>query len=642
MRLEFIPLDKLAVGKANMRHGRKNPDVSDILPTVRKRGVLQTLLVRPNLCPEPVEGSAPDMFEIVAGRRRYHAARIVAEERAAADTASGADPDPQIDMLPCAILDEGDDADAIEASMIENMARLDADEVTRWETFTRLVREGRSVEEIGLTFGLPELLIRRALALGNLLPRIRALYAAEKIDAVTVRHLTLASKAQQKDWLALVDSENARAPTGHQLKAWLFGGQSIAVKYALFDVEASGLAVIADLFGEDRYFADSDAFWTAQNAAIEERRAAFIADGWSDAVIVPLGEHFSSWEHEKAGKRKGGRVYIDVRPTGEVVIHEGYVSRKEAARAARGGEGEAASAMPARPEVTSGMQTYIDLHRHAAVRAALTGHPSVALRLMVAHAIGGSHLWRVQPEPQSSQNDAVRESVETCIGETCFDECRRAVLALLGFSSDEPTVTGGNGDGFGLVGIFRRLLELDDAAVMEVIAIVMGETLASGSAAVEAVGLQIGVDMASYWRADDAFLDLIRDKEVLVGMIGEVAGAEVAKANASEKTKAMKAIIADSLAGTDGRTKVENWVPRWLAFPPSAYTERGGVGSVRAHAKAVAALAPTEPEEGADVRVVAAASADPQSDAPAPAPEANGEAQPLASEAEEDAPPLAA
>ena len=33
------------------------------------------------------------------------------------------------------------------------------------------------------------------------------------------------------------------------------------------------------------------------------------------------------------------------------------------------------------------MQTYIDLHRHAAVRAALTGHAAVALRLMVAHAL---------------------------------------------------------------------------------------------------------------------------------------------------------------------------------------------------------------------------------------------------------------
>ena len=576
MKLDFIPLDKLVISKSNMRYGRKTPDVSDILPTVRKRGVLQPVIVRPNC--------APDGFEIVAGFRRYTAASIVADERRAA----GDEVDPQYLMLPCAILDEGDDAAAIEASMIENMARLDADEVTQWESFTRLVREGRKVEEIAATFGLPDLTIKRILALGNLLPRIRAMYAKEEIDRATVRHLTLASKSQQKAWLALADDENAYVPTGHQLKAWLFGGQSIAVKFALFDVAASGLATVADLFGEDAYFADPEAFWTAQETAIEERRAAFIEDGWSDAIIVPASEHFSTWEYEKAGKRKGGRVYLDVRGTGEVVVHEGYVSRKEAARIAKGetvGTGQKA----VRPEVTSTMQTYIDLHRHAAVRAAMTTQPGVALRLLVAHVIGGSHLFRVSPEPQTTRNDEVRDSLDNSKAEADFDERRRAVLAALGFDDDAPTVTGGNGDDYGVVAIFHRLLDLPDAVVMEVIAIVMGETLASGSAAVEAVGLHIGVDMARYWLADAGFFELLRDKEVLTRIVAEVAGETVAAANAGEKTKTMKRIVGDHLDGRDGRTKVENWVPRWMAFPPSAYTARGGVGTVAGHAKAQAA-----------------------------------------------------
>src|SRR3546814_14571483 len=102
------------------------------------------------------------------------------------------------------------------------------------------------------------------------------------------------------------------------------------------------------------------------------------------------------------------------------------------------------------------MQTYIDLHRHAAVRAALTHHPKVALRLMVAHAIAGSYLWRVKPEPQTCRNEAARESVETCRAETEFDAKRRAVLALLGFSPDAPTWTAGNGAGDGLAGVFLR------------------------------------------------------------------------------------------------------------------------------------------------------------------------------------------
>lgn len=567
MTLVFIDQDKLSVSKTNMRYGRKAPDVSDILPTVRKRGIIQTLLVRPN-CQD-------GHFEIVAGARRYHAALIVAQETGEAEP------------LPCRVLSETDDAAAIEASMIENLARLDADEVTQWETFTRLVKEGRDVADIAATFGLPDLTIARVLALGNLLPRIRSLYASEEIDRATVRHLTLASKSQQRAWLALFDDPDSYVPTGHQLKAWLFGGQSIPARFALFNLDGFKGATVADLFGDDRYFADPDAFWAAQNEAIEARRAAYLEEGWSDVVIVPASDHFHSWEFEKAPKRRGGRVYVDVRSNGEVTFHEGYQTRKEAQRAARGEGPEPAK--PARPEVTGTMQTYLDLHQHAAVRAALLGSPGIALRMMVAHAIGGSHLWRVSPEPQATRNDEVRQSIETCRGETVFDERRRAVLAVLGFSPEEPTVAGGNGDDYGVAGIFLRLVDLPDAAVMEIIAVIMGETLASGSAAVAAVGMQIGVDMADWWQADAAFFELIRDKEVLSRIVADVAGETVATANAGEKTKTLKRIVRDHLDGADGRTKVERWVPRWLAFPASAYTARGGVGTVAAHAKVEAA-----------------------------------------------------
>lgn len=232
------------------------------------------------------------------------------------------------------------------------------------------------------------------------------------------------------------------------------------------------------------------------------------------------------------------------------------------------------------------MQTYVDLHRHAAVRAELTGHPAVALRLMVAHAIAGSPLWNVRVEPQSAKDDDVRESVEVSRAETVFDEKRRAVLALLGFDAEEPTVTGGNS--MSLADLFQRLLDLPERAVMEIIAIVIGETLFAGSAAVEAVGLHIGIDMTAWWNADEAFFAGLRDKEVLTALVAEVGGAEVAAANTKQKGATLKAIVRDHLDGSNGRATVERWVPKWMAFPPAAYTERGGVGAVIAHSEAAA------------------------------------------------------
>jgi len=591
MKLDFIPTDKLFVDRTNMRHGRKAPDLSDILPSIRKRGVLQTLLVRP--------ANGEGLFGVAAGRRRFLAASLVAEERRA-DGEGDADPC----LLPCAILDESDDAAAIEASMIENMARLDPDEVTQWESFVRLLRQGLSPEDIGATFCLPELAVRRILALGNLLPRIRELYRREEIDAVTVRHLTMASKRQQQAWLALLADPDAHVPTGHQLKAWLFGGQSIKADVALFDVDASGLATVADLFGEERYFADADQFWTAQNAAIEARKADYLAAGWSDVVIVPPSQYFHSWEYEKAAKRRGGRVYVEVRGNGEVVFHEGFVTRREARRLEQGDAGESAQRV-ARPEITSTMQAYLDLHRHAAVRAALTGAPGVALRLMVAHVIVGSPLWNVRIEPQATRNPDVQELVETCRGETEFDEKRRAVLALLGFDPERPTITASRSCDHDLVTLLLRLLDLPDPALLDVVAVVMGETLASGSAAVEAVGQHLGVQMADWWQADAAFFELIRDKEVMLRIVGDVAGERVASGNAGEKAKALKRIVRDCLDGTNGREQVGRWVPKWMAFPPSAYTARGGVGTVAAAAILASAKPEPEPEPPAPAPILA-------------------------------------
>jgi len=572
----FIAQDRLSVSRTNMRHSRKAPDVSDILPTIRKRGVIQTLLVRP--C--ETEGD----YEIVAGARRFHAAALVAAETGEAEP------------LPCRVLAAGDDAAAIEASMIENLARLDADEVTQWETFTRLVKEGREIDDIAETFGLPDLTIRRVLALGNLMPRIRDLYRLEEIDRATVKHLTMASKSQQRAWLALLDDKEAYVPTGHQLKAWLLGGQSISAAHALFDVGSYKGALVADLFGDDRYFADAEAFWTAQNAVIVERRDAYLEAGWSDVVIVPASERFDSWEYEKAAKRKGGRVYVDVRANGEVVFHEGYLTRAEARRAERGLP-VAATEKPTRPEITSALGSYVDLHRHAAVRAAMCAHPGVALRLAVAHMIVGSPLWTVRPDAQSTRNDDVRESVETSRGEARFDEHRRAVLALLDLSPEEPTVTGGNSDDHGLCQLFHRLLELPDTALLDIVAVAMGETLAVGSAAVDAVGSHLGIDMADWWHADACLFELVRDREVASALLAEIAGDVVAKANAGEKAKTVKKIARDHLEGTNGRAKVERWVPRWMRFPPAAYTSRGGVTSVAAAARAMRIEPDPEPEK---------------------------------------------
>lgn len=575
MHIDQIPFDRLSVSKANMRAGKKPPDISDILPSIIKRGVISPLFVRPNC--------NAGHFEIVAGKRRYYASLEAARQGQDGMT------------LPCITLGEGDDAEALEISMIENMLRQNPDQVTQWESYTRLVKEGRNVEDIAATFALTELQVKRILALGNLLPRIREAFRAEEIDATTVKHLTLATKAQQKAWLALFEASDGYAPRGQQLKGWLFGGASIATSAALFDLAAFDGQIVKDLFGDEGYFADADQFWAAQGIEIERRKTAYLEDGWSAVEIVPAGVYFQTWEHEKTPKRKGGRIYIDVNGKGEVAFHEGYLTRREARRQGDGGSEAAKQSATVRPEITAAMTSYIDLHRHAAVRSALAANSGVALRVMVAHAICGSPLWGVRVQDQRSRNEAITESIETSVAEARFDERRRAVLAVLNFDPDEASITLGHEPRNGVSGLFQRLLELPDAVVMEVLGVVMAETLASGTGLIETIGLHLGVNMADYWVADDAFYALVRDREVLTEVLREVGGDTVAQAHAAEKGKTIKGVIGDYLIGGNDRAKVENWVPRWMAFPPSAYTQRGGVATVAAANRAAWLAEPEAP-----------------------------------------------
>jgi ParB family transcriptional regulator, chromosome partitioning protein len=556
MQLDHIEIGKLEISPTNMRRYGRNPDLANILPTVRSRGVIQPLLVRPK-----GEG-----YEVVAGGRRYLSAKIVAGERGG------------IEPLPCAIMEPGDDAAALEASLIENFARLDPDEMTQYEAFARLVKDGKTVEDIAQTFGITELMVKRRLALGNLLPRIRDAYRKEQIDSETIRYLTLASKAQQKEWLALFQDPDAHAPRGHDLKQWLFGGSAISTKVALFPLEEFEGEVVSDLFGEDGYFSDTAQFWERQNTAIAVHREALLAKGWSEVVVLEIGQHFQAWEYQKTPKKHGGNVFIAISHRGEVEFHEGYLSTKEARRKEKNGSSQTDGkpAKAGRPELTSTLQCYVDLHRHAGVRLALLDHPGAALRLMVAHVIGGSGLWSVKAEPRQAKSHEIATSLAASAAEADFKTRRAEILGLLEIADEDQMSAFGRSDPYRTCTIFARLLKLSDEDVRRVLALVMAETLEAGSCLVEALGVHLKVDLSQSWRPDDTFFDLVRERAVTNALLDDVAGKSVADANLSEKTRLQRQIIRDCLAGTNGRAKVENWLPRWMAFPPRNYADREG------------------------------------------------------------------
>ena len=118
--------------------------------------------------------------------------------------------------------------------------------------------------------------------------------------------------------------------------------------------------------------------------------------------------------------------------------------------------------------------------------------------------------------------------------------------------------------------------KLDDDKVMEVLTYVVAETLKSGSALVEGLGVLLDVEMSTYWQPDETFFDLLRDKEAINEIVAEVSGESTAKANITATAKIQKQIITDHLNGK--RTPhVSDWQPRYMSFPLGCYTQRSGL-----------------------------------------------------------------
>ncbi len=552
MDLANIPLEQLNVSPLNMRASRKKPKFDDILPSIRERGVLVPLLVRPN--------GTEHQFEIVAGRRRFFASKAIEKETGEARA------------LPCRVLAAGDDAAAIEASILENVARAQPDEMQEFEAFKALADKGREIDDIARIFGVTELTVKRRLALANLIPAIRKAYAEGEIGGASITALTLASEAKQREWLAMFQADDMRAPRGRELKRWLLGGGEIETSFALFSLETYDGDIFEDLFGERSVFADAELFWKHQTVAIEAEKEKLLASGWTNVTVLERGAFFSRWDYAGATKKQGGEVFIEARHSGEIVFHKGYAQRKsEKAKAKKSTD---------RPECSAPLENYVDLHRHAAARAVMLNHQGVALRLLAAHLMVGTPNIRTQPDPQRTRKEETAASVAASKGQKAIEKERAAIADLLGL--EEPAhITGGNEDGWQLATVFVRLMKLCDDDISRILTFIMAETLAAGHEGVDCLAQAIPTTISAWMTPYEAFFDLLRDKKIANAMLKDIAGSDVAAANKDATAKAQKQIIRDCLDGKNGRKKTRNWRPRWLQFPALSYTDTGKPGAVR-------------------------------------------------------------
>lgn len=135
--LRQLPLDLITPNPRQPRTAFKDDALVGLAESIRARGILQPVLVRP---------LAGGRYELIAGERRWRAAKIA-----------------ELETVP-AIIRRDDDAASLELALIENMVREELNPIDEARACAALVEElGLSREEVGLRVG------RSRVAVSNLL-----------------------------------------------------------------------------------------------------------------------------------------------------------------------------------------------------------------------------------------------------------------------------------------------------------------------------------------------------------------------------------------------------------------------------------------------------------------------------------------
>lgn len=124
-----IPLDRIVANPRQPRRTFLETDLEDLAASIRLKGVLQPILVRP-------DPNAPEMFEIVAGERRWRAARRIG-----------------LATVPALVRDL-DDREVLEIAIIENVQRSDLNSIEEAEAYKSLMdRFGRTQDSVASQVG---------------------------------------------------------------------------------------------------------------------------------------------------------------------------------------------------------------------------------------------------------------------------------------------------------------------------------------------------------------------------------------------------------------------------------------------------------------------------------------------------------
>jgi ParB family transcriptional regulator, chromosome partitioning protein len=198
--LRELPVELITANPRQPRHHFDEEALVALADSLRERGVLQPVLVR------PVPGGT---YELIAGERRWRAARLAGFE-----------------LVPAVVRQHGD-SESLELALIENMAREDLNPVEEARACALLVDElGLSREDIGRRVGRSRVAVSNLLRLLDLPDDVLDLLASGVLSTGHGRALLMAPdhdarrrlgrSAADEGWTVRETEDRARGAAGRE------------------------------------------------------------------------------------------------------------------------------------------------------------------------------------------------------------------------------------------------------------------------------------------------------------------------------------------------------------------------------------------------------------------------------------------
>ncbi|GBQ88419.1 ParB/RepB/Spo0J family partition protein [Asaia krungthepensis] len=280
-----IPFNKLVLSQSNVRRIKAGVLIEDLAESIARRGLIQSLHVRPVLNAEGVETG---MFEVPAGGRRYRALELLAKQKRLNKTTP----------VPCVVSDAASGILMEEISFAENDERIPPHPLDQYRAFQAMRDKGMSEEAIAAAFLIDVNVVKQRLRLASVSPVLLEVFAEDGMELKQLMAFTVSQDhaRQEQVWETI---RNSWQKEPWQIKRMLTETTVRASdKRALFvgieAYEAAGGIVLRDLFESD------DGGWL-QDIGLLDRLVAeklkTVADeiaggGWKwveAAVSIPYG-----------------------------------------------------------------------------------------------------------------------------------------------------------------------------------------------------------------------------------------------------------------------------------------------------------------------------------------------------------------